>query len=183
MPDNQKMKKIRKSMGMFLILLGMASIIGVFFAYRNTQSFIDSAIKTNGTVTDIRKEKQHSSSSTGMNSRKKSRKSYSKVKYSYYPTFTFTDSAGNEHTIRSNTGSSPSNYAIGDVVEVLYSDKQPEEAKINSFLTLWGLLIVMVIMSGMFLAFGLIMFFASGAANQEEGDQTNTLNHESRFDE
>lgn len=56
---------------------------------------------------------------------------------SYFPVFSFVDRAGASHVIHSKLGSSHPRYAVGDAVEVLYPADDPEQARLNSFFTVW----------------------------------------------
>ncbi|MFI5660798.1 DUF3592 domain-containing protein [Streptomyces sp. NPDC051684] len=44
---------------------------------------------------------------------------------------------GTPHTFRSSTGSNPPAYEQGERDEVLYRADDPEDARINGFLSLW----------------------------------------------
>ncbi len=77
----------------------------------------------------------------------------------YFPVFTFTDAQGTVHTIHSSSGSSPPDYEVGDSVPVLYSPNDPENAKIDSFFSVWGISLITGILGGIYLPAGLIVWF------------------------
>ncbi|MFZ3572622.1 DUF3592 domain-containing protein [Streptomyces sp. BH097] len=54
-----------------------------------------------------------------------------------YPVVEFAAADGTPHTFRSSTGSNPPSYEEGEHVEVLYRADDPEDARINGFLSLW----------------------------------------------
>jgi len=59
------------------------------------------------------------------------------MKMTYAPVFAFTANNGRAYTITSNSGSNPPEFALGDQVAVLYEARDPNGAKIDSFLQLW----------------------------------------------
>ena len=77
----------------------------------------------------------------------------------YYPIIRYADTAGQEHTLYSGTGSFPPAYAVGDRVSVLYNPANPKDAKVNSFSDLWLLPLILGILGGFDLLVGLFLFF------------------------
>ncbi len=77
----------------------------------------------------------------------------------YYPIIRYADTAMQEHTLYSGTGSFPPEYAVGDRVSVLYDPASPKEAKVNSFTDLWLLPLILGIIGGTDLLAGLFLFF------------------------
>src|SRR5215469_7565295 len=56
---------------------------------------------------------------------------------SWYPTFSFTDTAGKTHMQPSSFGSTPCFFRPGQRVTVLYDPAVPTHAEIDSFITVW----------------------------------------------
>src|SRR5690554_6852577 len=104
--------------GFTLIGLGLAAI--AFSMYSNTHSFLDHAVTTEGTVTQL--VRSYSSQNSGSSS--------------YFPVIRFFTPDGNLVEFQSSTGSNPPAYSTGELVEVLYRPEAPERARINSFSSL-----------------------------------------------
>ena len=103
-------------------------LVGGFFMYQSTATFINAAVHTTGTVVDISRVWSSGSSGGG---------------YVYRPIVEFKTKDGKDGKFESTTGSNPSPWHKGDVVDVLYDPKNPDGAQINSFFELWvGNLIV-----------------------------------------
>lgn len=100
-------------------VIGLAMFVGAFFMYSNTQNFLSEAIVTKGSVTQLIRSR--SSDST-----------------TYRPVVEFKTQNDRVVEFTSSTGSNPPSYSQGDVVEVLYQEDSPHEAKINGFFSLWG---------------------------------------------
>ena len=60
----------------------------------------------------------------------------------YRPVIRFTDQNGHEVTFQSNASSSSPHYQTGDPVTVLYAADSPQQARINSFFSLWGMVLI-----------------------------------------
>lgn len=98
---------------------GLGMLIGAFFIYKNTQDFLKDALTTEGTVIEL--VRSRSSDST-----------------TYRPVVEFKTQGGSRVEFTSSSGSNPPGYSKGEVVEVLYQESSPEQAKINGFFSLWG---------------------------------------------
>jgi hypothetical protein len=118
-----------KIVGIIFAALGLGMLIGTFFWYRNTRSFLAEATRTEGTVIDL-------------------------VGSHYRPIVHFTDRHGQEIEFTSSTGSNPPAYSIGQKVEVLYRPNEPQTAAIDSFFSLWGVSVILGGLGGVFFAIG-----------------------------
>lgn len=96
------------SVGLLLLVIG-----GMWLSSVNR--FVATAVEVNGEVVDV----EYGSRSTEV------------------PVFRFRDREGSEHTVRESAGQSPSPFAIGSRVVVLYEPQAPIKARIKSFGTLW----------------------------------------------
>jgi hypothetical protein len=76
------------------------------------------------------------------------------------PQVQFRDPTGNLITFASSTGSGGRRYRIGASVTVLYSQKNPEDADLKSFATLWFPLIVPIFLVVVFWGGCLLGFWA-----------------------
>jgi hypothetical protein len=100
-------------------LVGLGMFSGAFYLYQNTNEFIASATRVDGTVIDLIATR--SSDST-----------------TYKPVVTFTTLEGEKIEITSSSSSNPPAYNKGERVDVFYMPDAPREAKISSYFSLWG---------------------------------------------
>jgi len=77
------------------------------------------------------------------------------IEKSYFPEVMFHTSEGREITFQSEMGSNVPSYEIGDKVRVRYSRNQPADAEIDSFFALWGLVLILGLLGGVFSFVGL----------------------------
>jgi len=111
------MKAVR-IIGIVIILCSIVPLGIAVYWYTKTDSFLDEAVKTEATVTDVEKRTSDDGST-------------------YYPVFSFSDKDGNSHIIHSKTGSYPPAYKHGDTVSIFYDPELPEKTKLDSFVCLW----------------------------------------------
>lgn len=134
-------------------LIGLSLVTIAFSMYSNTHSFLDHAVTTEGTVTQL--VRSYSSQNSGSSS--------------YFPVIRFFTPDGNLVEFQSSTGSNPPSYSRGELVEVLYSPERPERAQINSFGSLWG---GTLIIGGLGLVFFLVGFsiILAGSLGRRKAD-------------
>jgi hypothetical protein len=120
------------------LTFGLIILIGAFFLFADTKDFLKDAQTTHGKVIELIR----------------SRTSDSIV---YMPVVEFETKEGSVVEFTSSAGSNPPSYSRGDIVEVLYRESSPEQAKIKSFFSLWGMATVFGIMGGIFFLIGLII--------------------------
>ena len=99
-------------------LVGIAMLIGGIFVYRSNQQFLQSSLKSTGTITGL--DLKHSSDSS-----------------SYYPVVQFRTLENQIINFTSSVGSNPASYQVGETVEVNYNPTNPTSAKINDFTSNW----------------------------------------------
>ncbi|QDH79612.1 DUF3592 domain-containing protein [Echinicola soli] len=116
--------------------IGMALLVVAFMSYQSTNDWLDEAMKTDGTVIAFQS-------------------SYSDGTTLYRPVIQFEDKGGNNVIFHSSTASSPPAYSKGENVTVLYPESNPNEAKIEGFFSLWGMV---VIVGGI----GMVFFLVGG---------------------
>lgn len=117
-------------------LIGLAMLIGTLLVYQNTQSFLATAHVTNGTVIDLVSSRSNNGTT-------------------YAPVVVFYTQDAKEIVFTSSSGSNPASFDINERVEVLYQPETPNDAKINSFFSLWGLCMIMGFLGFTFFAVGL----------------------------
>ena len=122
--------KIVKILGFVFFLIGLSLLIAGFLSYQHNQKFIAGSEVTAGTVVDLAR-KTSTSSSSSPNS------------YVYYPVIQFKTINGSLIEFRATVGSNPPAYRKGDQVQVRYLEKDPYIARINSFMQLWFVSIIL----------------------------------------
>lgn len=105
--------------GAIFLIVGVGALAGGIFWGVKTQRFVASASRASGTVIELERRQSGDDGPT------------------YYPVVRFTDAAGKDVTFTSSTGSNPPSKREGDKVDVLYDPKNPTEAELDSFFSLW----------------------------------------------
>lgn len=114
--------KTLKIIKYIFIIVGVGMLIGTFFIYKKTTNFLETAITAEGTVVNLLQSRSNNSSSNST---------------MYTPVVRFTDKQGKEFEFTSSTSSNPPAYNTGEIVEVLYAPKTPEDATIKGFFSIW----------------------------------------------
>lgn len=128
--------------------IGLGMLAGAYFLYQNTQSFIESAAVTNGTVVEL--VRSRSSDST-----------------TYAPVVQFKTENGERIEFTSSTSSNPPSYSKGENVEVFYLPSNPQKARINGFFSLWGAALIVGLLGGAFFSVGGGMVLATFLKNRK----------------
>jgi hypothetical protein len=134
--------KILRWIGILFALIGLGLLGGAYFAYHHTSQFLASAVTAQGTVIDLARSGQ-TGSGTGTTSS------------TYRPVVSFEDHNGEPVEFISTLGSNPPSYRKGDQVGVLYLEDDPQDAVINSFMSLWFVAVLLGAMGTVFLLVGL----------------------------
>ncbi|PRY65813.1 uncharacterized protein DUF3592 [Vreelandella songnenensis] len=103
----------------FIIMVGAGLLVVAFFLYQNSQTFVDKAASTEGTVVGLMESRSEDS-------------------ITYRPVVQYTPENGSMLEFTSSAGSNPPNYSRGQRIEVLYDPANPANARIKSFFSLWG---------------------------------------------
>jgi hypothetical protein len=135
------MKVERVVPGLFA-LMGLGLLVASVFIYLNTRSFINSSARAKGTVIA---HAQSRSSDGGL---------------TYAPVISFRTPDGQTVEFKSQTSSNNPSPALGESVEVLYNPRNPQEAEINSFTSLWILTIILSALGAGFFIIGTTVFIA-----------------------
>ena len=122
--------KVIKILGIVFFLIGLTLLIAGFLSYQYNQKFIAGSVVTTGTVVDLAR-KTSTSGDSSPNS------------YVYYPVIQFKTKNGSLIEFRSNVGSNPPSFRKGDQVQVRYLEKDPYKARINSFMQIWFVSIIL----------------------------------------
>lgn len=117
--------------------LGVAMLVGAGAAWVNTRSFIGRAVTVTGTVVELREVRDKDDDSS-----------------TYKPIVRFVAGNGSDITFESSFSSRPPAYDVGESVEVLYDPRDPGEARINGFGSLWFGSLILGILGTAFSAIG-----------------------------
>lgn len=113
---------------------------GAFVTWR-AHTLIDVSTKADGMVIELRLSRPGSGSS------------------GHQPVVRFTTNEGSVVEFISSISSRPPAYKIGEQVQVLYDPKDPYHAEINSFLSLWLLPSIFLLLGGVFFVIGSVMIY------------------------
>ncbi|HLP90335.1 MAG TPA: DUF3592 domain-containing protein [Nostocaceae cyanobacterium] len=129
---------------LFALAGSLCTALGIKISI-DTHSFLNTAIPTQGTVTDF--------------VRRSSTKN-SKTYYTYYPLIKFTTKEGEPTKFESSSGSNPPAYTKGQQIDILYNPQDPQSAMINSWWDIWGFSIITTSLGSVFALSGggLIIF-------------------------
>jgi hypothetical protein len=116
--------------------IGIAMLVGAFLVYQNTNKFIASALKAEGQVIDFEANRSSDSSTT------------------YAPVIKFVASDDKEYQFVSSVSSNPPSYDVGEVVEILYQESDPNDAQVNGFFSLHLGELILGILGSVFLSIG-----------------------------
>ncbi|TXS96022.1 DUF3592 domain-containing protein [Parahaliea maris] len=126
--------KVLKIVPAIFGVTGLLMLAGATALFLNTRDFIATAAVTEGKVTELVRSRSSDSDT-------------------YRPVVVFTTAAGRSVEFTSSSGSNPPSFHRGETVTVLYQPDTPEQARIGSFFSLWGL---PMIVGGMGLVFSLV---------------------------
>jgi hypothetical protein len=123
-------RPINRVIVLMTLVAGLGALTGAGLWAWRTLSFKASASQTEGVVVKL------------VTSRGSARAGQSAASRgggpSYAPVFEFKDAGGRSHRVTNSTSSRPASYDVGEKVGVLYSPQNPDEARIDSFFSLWG---------------------------------------------
>jgi hypothetical protein len=134
--------------GWGFVLLGLLPLAGGYFFYRKTARFRKRAIATEGVVCEL----QVGETSEGEDV--------------YHPIFRYRTREGREYTIRSNTGTNPPGFKIGQSVGIFYDPDKPSDARIDTFAQLWLVPLLLFVAGILICIVGAIVVLASIRQNR-----------------
>ena len=141
--------------GLLNFVLGVTGILVSIYLYSNVRSFLSEAEKADGTVIKLVK-KTSTKRVSGMGNNGRSTRTETSITFA--PVFTFTDHQGQKHEVQSATASSPAAYSVNEKVKVYFQKDNPQQAKIDSFFSLWGAVTIVGGISIFFCLVGLVFF-------------------------
>jgi len=113
------LKIILKIAAWNLIVIALVELAIASLLYRNTDRFLQSATRTQGTVKKFLDRPDRYTNKI------------------YYPVYAYQDGQGNEYETYSSASSYPIAYQIGDKVTMLYLPAHPNDATPDTFLEIW----------------------------------------------
>jgi len=123
------MKVVRLVFSIFAVA-GLGLLAGGVFSVRHTRRFLETAVAAPGVVTEnVLREDTSSTRGTS---------------WAYYPRVRFRTADGQDISFISSTGTSPPSHRVNEPVTILYDPRQPYNASINSFGSLWAASIVLL---------------------------------------
>jgi hypothetical protein len=145
-----RLRRRTASPGMILAIGCLIALIGVFWL-GGTVRFVWRAERTMGMITEITKHAgpTHPTAHDGV-SQDRTAKPF------YRPIITFYDKSGNLRQVMEAVGSSPNRWQVNQAVGVLYAPDNPDNACIDSFLTVWAFPLLFVGMGGLFIVIGMV---------------------------
>ena len=120
--------------GCFALLGIILTPIGIMW-WQNVRHFVQTAEKTEGTVIELVQR--------GKN---------------YSPVVEYTDRFGQRQELRSSIGTNPPRYSVGDKVQILYDQNDPDSAKINHWLPLYFFPFLIFFFAFDFLSMAVVLF-------------------------
>lgn len=116
----------QKRLGRNALVIGVLLLTASVYCFIPARQFDSSALHVPGRIVKLERR------GSGRNGNE----------VSVYPVFTFVDQSGTAHVIHSSQTRAWSDrwarYAVGDTVEVLYLAGDPEQARLNDFMAIWG---------------------------------------------
>jgi len=127
----------REGIGLTTIGVAGLALVAALGAFIYSLNFVRTASQAGGQVVQLQKDESDPSS--------------------FHTVFTFRDSRGAEHTVKSALASSPPEYKLGDAVVVLYDINSPAQAKIRNFFSIWGLAFIAALLGLVALPTGIVI--------------------------
>ena len=140
----------------FAVIGAVLLVLDFFWIYK-TKNFLDRCLKTKGVVIDLswRSHEVPSEVSHG----EVPDTSYEVIKFAH-PVVQFVEQrSGRKIKVESSVGSARPAYHVGEEVAVLYDPENPSNARIKSFWEIWGTVVSLTVLGGMFLSLGLIVAY------------------------
>jgi hypothetical protein len=142
------MDPFARRLGAVFGLLSIGLLTGAFFSYRNTRQWLIDTDKATGRVIGIDKRQSVD--------RSNDRDRYSTA---YYPVVQFSGPAGQSITFRSSVGSSSPDYQVGESVSILYDRQNPDSARVDAFMSIWLVPLVLGALGVVFMIAGFSLTF------------------------
>src|SRR5512135_1229687 len=133
------------------VVLGVGLLVASAFAYRSTRTLLAGAAASEGTIVAYAESRDQEG------------------RLSYYPVVSFSPKDGQRVEFQARTGGS-SRGPLGEPVAVLYDPRNPHEAAINSFFSLWFAPLLLLALGLGFAGIGAALLVAFGRPAGSRGD-------------
>lgn len=144
-PNAQQGTRLFRLVGRIFLAVAIVLIGVCYVTVRNSQRFLASAERAEGTVVALSRSSGNRSDGTV-----------------YHPVVTFRTSAGETVEFISSWGSRPAPYRRGDAVTVLYQASDPNGARIEAFFSLWGASLITGGLGSVFLILAIVLLKVAG---------------------
>lgn len=118
-------KNIFYFLSALILLIGIPFAIVSVFVLKDTINLLSNSHKTIGKIIGIEEERRRNGG------------------YMYSPVIKYKSVTGDEYVYRSTTKTGYTSYKIGQQIELIYDKSNPQNARVNSFLDIWFLTIIM----------------------------------------
>lgn len=129
--------------GPIMVIIGGAIAYFGWTQRLDSQSFVDDALTAVGRVVQVDTVRDSDGDAL------------------FKPVIEFSTASGEVVEFRSNTGSNPPKYDVGDEVELFYDADLPTNARLNTFTELWLFSTIMLAFGGIFVLAGVLSFSQS----------------------
>lgn len=137
--------------GKIVTVLGFLALVGAVGTAIHTWHFTRAAQRTSGTVIEMQAQTDKENHT------------------SYAPTFRFLDASQTQYTVSSLLYQSPPAFRVGDSVAVLYLPTDPQNARIDTYLQVWGLPSLLGLLGSLELLAGLVILLWPKITGQFQG--------------
>ena len=90
------------------------------------------------------------------------------LRYTFFPTFRYTDAAGAERVAQVRIGSDGYNYPVGSEVPILFDPEDPEDVRVAEGSDIWMMGVIATILGVAFVGLGVVMTRSARAALRME---------------
>ncbi len=118
-------KNIFYFLSALILVIGIPFAVVSIFELKNTLNLLSNSHKTLGKIVGIEEERRRNSGDM------------------YSPVIKYKSISGDEYVYHSSTKTGYTSYKIGQEIELIYDKNNPQNARVNSFLDIWFLTIIM----------------------------------------
>ena len=135
-----RLKLLLAIVGANFVLAGIVFTPVGIVLWLNVRHFVQTAEQTEGTVIELVEDRIKEGG------------------LSYCPVVEYTDRFGQRHEHRASVGSNPPHFSVGDKVQILYDQNNPDSAMVNHWLHLYFLPVLFVFLGAVSLVAAIALF-------------------------
>lgn len=139
--------KVKQGVFILFLVIGLLLSLGAGYSVYDVKQFKKSAILTQGTVIQLIENIDNKNNSK-----------------TFTPVIHYKTVKGDEFTMTSSVSSNPPAYSIGETVSIFYKGNNPQEARIDGFLSNWLLTLILGTIGLVFFLIGSIPLILSSRA-------------------